>query len=240
MLHLTKNKIVTGVAKSQVEVRQMELDWYCGNYSAMMGQSAMLAGFAFGQLTTGMPVEHPPPFWLEFAYLFITCVVIGLELGAIVLSTALAVWGPSLALRGKMGTQDVHKAVDCLHDYQGLIFLYFMIGWVLDFFTSILQVWIYFRRRVAIVVTIPMSCFIVAIVWFTVTITAKLRVADEDAVKGKIDALQPYEYIGDLDHGLQTNAGHLGAKRATYCPVHTTYNIEMQAQTGGLFMTGPI
>lgn len=219
MLHLTKNQIVTGTAKKQVEIRQMELDWYCGNYSAMMGQSAMLAGFAFGQLTTGMPEEHPPLFWLEFGYLFLTCLVIGLELSAIVLSTALAVWGPSLALRGKGGSADLHRAVDCLRDYQELVFLCFMVGWILYFLSAILQVWIYFRRRVAIVVTFPMSFFCFAILWYSFTITNALRVREVDAVSGKIDAFSPYENIGDIDHGLHDSDILLDG-RATFIPVH--------------------
>merc|ERR1719277_2043442 len=126
MLHLKKNKLVTSVAKDQVEIRQMEVDWYCGNYSTMIGQAAMLAGFAFTQLTTPMPEEHQPPFYIEFWYMFLTSMSIGLELSVIILSTSLAVWGPSLALRGKMGTADLHKAVDCLRDYQLLVFMYFL------------------------------------------------------------------------------------------------------------------
>lgn len=206
MLHLTKNSIVTGVAKMQVEIRQMELDWYCSNYAAMMSQAAMLAGFAFGQLTTSMPLDHPPPFLLEFSYLLLTCVVVGLELTAIILSTALAVWGPSLALRGVGGARDMHRAIDCLRDYQVLVFGCFISGWILYFISAILQLFIYFRRRVAIVVAAPMLCFIFAIVWYTVTITAALRIADVDAVSGKVEAFAPYETIADLDHGLQNGS----------------------------------
>lgn len=80
----------------------------------------MLAGFAFAQLTTPMP-DPQPPFSLELAYLFLTCVAVGLELSAIILSTFLSTWAPSLALRGKMGSADLHKAVDTLRDYQASV-----------------------------------------------------------------------------------------------------------------------
>mmetsp|Transcript_60198 Transcript_60198/g.186301 ORF Transcript_60198/g.186301 Transcript_60198/m.186301 type:complete len:270 (+) Transcript_60198:133-942(+) len=222
MLHLQKNRIVTGVARKQVEIRQLEVDWYCGNYSTITGQAAMLAGFAFTQLTTPMPDDYEPPFMLEFTYLFLTCAAIGLELSAIILSTFLSVWGPSLALRGQGGTSDLHRAVDCLRDYQFLVFLYFMIGWVIFFVSSLLQVWIYFKRRVAVVVSVPLSLFIVAVVWYSFDITSQLRLDDRDAVAGKIEHLQPYEFIGDLDHGLHSEApaNEPGATRGGYCPVH--------------------
>mmetsp|Transcript_15302 Transcript_15302/g.24940 ORF Transcript_15302/g.24940 Transcript_15302/m.24940 type:complete len:191 (+) Transcript_15302:3-575(+) len=184
----------------------MEVEWYCQNYSMMTGQAAMLAGFAFTQLSTPVPSDHPPPFLVEFWYLFLTCSSIGLELSAIVLSAFLSVWGPSLALRGKKGTDDLHRAVECLRDYQDLIFFYFLVGWVLFFFSSILQVWVYFKRKVALVVTFPMMGFVVAIFWYIYSLSSKLRVTEEDVVVGKIDAISPYENIGDLDQSLRQAA----------------------------------
>jgi len=206
MLQLTKNELVTSVAKSQVEIRQMEVDWYCENYSMMTGQAAMLAGFAFTQLSTPVPSDHPPPFMVEFWYLFLTCTSIGLELSAIVLSAFLSVWGPSLALRGKNGLHDLHKAVDCLRDYQNLVFFYFLAGWILFFLSAILQVWVYFKAKVALVVSFPLCCFVVLIVFYIAILTQKLRLDDDDVVVGKIDAFSPYEHIGDLDHAVEAQA----------------------------------
>mmetsp|Transcript_95470 Transcript_95470/g.269823 ORF Transcript_95470/g.269823 Transcript_95470/m.269823 type:complete len:268 (+) Transcript_95470:147-950(+) len=228
MLHLQKNKIVTGVTKQQIEIRQLEVDWYCGNYSTITGQAAMLAGFAFTQLTTPMPSDYEPPFALEFGYLFLTCTAIGLQLSAIILSTFLCVWGPSLALRGSGGARDLHRAVDCLRDYQLLVFMYFISGWVVFFISNILQVWIYFKRRVAVVVSFPLTMFIFAIIWYSYDITRKLRLDDSDAVAGKIDHFHPYEFIGDIDHGLHSKAPAGTARPKTgrgegergYCPIH--------------------
>lgn len=204
MLQVTKNKLVTGVVTNQVEVRQLELDWYCGNYSVMNGQAAMLAGFAFTALTTPIPEgDLAPTFWIQFAYLFLVCCAIGFELSAIVMSTSLSVWAPSLALRGKHGTISLHKAVDCLRDYQLLVFSYFIGGWVIIFMTSTLQVWIYFRWKVAVAVTVPMTCFILAIIWYTVRICLDLHVPDDQIVHGKIDHFSPYEVVDDLDFSLQ-------------------------------------
>mmetsp|Transcript_1548 Transcript_1548/g.4998 ORF Transcript_1548/g.4998 Transcript_1548/m.4998 type:complete len:281 (-) Transcript_1548:263-1105(-) len=252
MLHLQKNKIVTGVTKQQIEIRQLEVDWYCGNYSTIAGQAAMLAGFAFAQLTTPMPEDYVPPLMLEFGYLVLTCTSIGLELSAIILSTFLSVWGPSLALRGRGGTSDLHRAVDCLRDYQFLVFLYFIVGWVIFFVSNILQVWIYFKRRVAVVVSFPLSLFICAILWYTFDITRKLRLDDTSAVVGKIDHFQPYEFIGDLDHGLHSNGlasgprarGNFPGSKADggYCPVHEslgeTFRPRLASEAGPAGATG--
>lgn len=232
MLHVQKNQLITGLAKSQVEIRQLEIDWYCGNYATITGQAAMLAGFAFSQLTTPMPEGQAIPFVLEFFYLFLTCVAIGLELSAIILSSCLSVWAPSLALKGKRGAADLHKAVDCLKNYQFYVFMYFIIGWILFFVSNICQIWIYFRRRIAVVVTIPMLCFICAILWYAFSITYKLRLDEDSVVTGKIDHFAPYEGVGDLDHGLSTAgpSARLDSQSRGYCPVHESFQPRLAAE----------
>lgn len=229
MLQLTKNKLVTGVARDQIEVRAMEVDYYVSNYGTMTGQAAMLAGFAFTLLTTPMPEDdNAPGFTMMFVYLSLVCVAVGLELSCIILCTYLSVWAPSLALRGKDGSASLHKAVDCLKDYQVLVFLYFMSGWVLVFITSILQVWIYYQQRVAIIVTGLLLLFIVAIVWYSIRITQQLMLHDTQVCAGKIEHLMPYEFIGDIDaglHGQDANGTPMLTRTMAgerYCPVHET------------------
>jgi len=217
MLHIQKNNLVTNVAKQQVEIRQMEVDWYIGCYSTMTGQATMLAGFAFAQLTTPMPEEPEPGLALQFWYLFLTCMAIGLELSAIILSAFLCVWAPSLALRGKGGAADLHRAVDCLRDYQFMVFIYFVSGWFVFFVSNILQVWIYFKEQVALVVTFPLCCFIIAIIWYSYDITSKLRLGEDEAVTGKIEHFQPYDFIGDLELHSRAAGAHSTEHTA---PIH--------------------
>lgn len=199
MLQLTKNQLVTDVAKNQVEVRQMEVDWYCSTYGAMTGHAAMLAGFAFSGLTTEMPSDDKKPdFFHEFSYRFLLSLTMGMMICTIILSTFLSVWAPSLALRGKNGTADLHKAVACLHGYQKWVFGYFILGWVLVFISSLFQVSIYHRPAVAIAVSVPLSCFLILIVGFSWYIYQELAV--DKGVEGKIHYLETFERIGDLDH----------------------------------------
>lgn len=224
MLQLKKNKIVTGVSEGQVEIRQQEVDWYCSNYNVMTGQAAMLAGFAFSFITLPVPEgELAPHIVLEFLYFVLTCGTIGLELGVIIISSYLSVWGPSLALRGSRGTADLHKACDALKDYQVLTFYCFMTGWIIYFIASILQVWIYYRMHIAAFVTIPFGCFVVLIIWYSYDLTKKLYLPDKEVVLGKIDHFQPYEFVGDIDNGLHqvdmVTARATGSTRADYAPV---------------------
>merc|ERR1712060_482009 len=147
-----------------------------------------------------------------------------------------------LALRGRRGTSDLHRAVDCLRDYQFLVFLYFISGWIIYFISNTLLVWIYFKRRVAVVATFPLGCFILAILWYSYDITRKLRLREDETVLGKIDHFQPYEFIGDLDHGLHTSgfAGGSGNARAGdrqrreqdgYCPVNEALDEALKSKS---------
>ncbi|CAE7874422.1 unnamed protein product [Symbiodinium sp. KB8] len=162
----------------------------------------MLAGFAFNFLTAPMPKDKEPCIWLEFFYFFCVSTALGAELGVIVISSYLSVWAPSLALRGKRGAVDLHKACDTLRDYQALVFSCFMCGWIVHFIASILQVWIFYKRSIATFVSIPFLLFTVAIIWYLVDLRQKLSLSETEVVTGKISHFQPYEQIGDLDHGL--------------------------------------
>eukprot|EP00933_Yihiella_yeosuensis_P054126 TRINITY_DN52496_c0_g1_i1.p1 TRINITY_DN52496_c0_g1~~TRINITY_DN52496_c0_g1_i1.p1 ORF type:complete len:231 (-),score=15.45 TRINITY_DN52496_c0_g1_i1:104-796(-) len=214
MLQLKKNALVTNMAQGQVDIRQMEIDWYCENYGVMTGQAAMLAGFAFSYLTAEIPEgDNAPHIVLEFCYFFLVCLSIGLELAVIIISSYLSVWGPSLALRGSNGTADLHKACDCLRDYQKLVFRCFLVGWCTYFVASILQVWIYYSKQVAGIVTFPLGGFVLAIVWYSYDLTAKLALPEDRIVIGKIEHFQAYEFIGDIDKGIQTG-------QTETCPIH--------------------
>ncbi|CAJ1336704.1 unnamed protein product [Effrenium voratum] len=208
-------------SQGQVEIRQMEVDWYCGNYQTISGQAAMLAGFAFNFLTAPMPKgekdkqQHPA---LEFTYFWCVCVAMGTELGVIVVSSYLSVWAPSLALRGKRGAPDLHKACDTLRDYQSPVFACFMGGWIIYFVASILQVWIYYRHHIAVCVSVPFLVFTLAIIWYLLDLRRKLSLPEDQVVTGKIAHFQRYELIGDIDDGLCSHT-RAGGAAGDYVPV---------------------
>eukprot|EP00434_Breviolum_minutum_P023188 symbB.v1.2.020454.t1/scaffold1720.1/size104783/8 len=204
MLQLKKNKIVTQVSEGQVEIRQMEVDWYCGNYQTISGQAAMLAGFAFNFITAPMPKDQENGL-IEMVYFYCVCAAMGAELGVIVISSYLSVWAPSLALRGKRGATDLHKACDTLRDYQALVFTCFMCGWVIYFIASVLQVWIFYRKSVASFVSIPFSIFTLAIIWYLLDLRRKLSLPEDQVVSGKIAHFERYETIGDIADGLSSS-----------------------------------
>ncbi|XP_026190361.1 uncharacterized protein LOC34620254 [Cyclospora cayetanensis] len=197
MLQLFKNQVVTSVAKQQVEIRQLELDWYTNNYWTLSQQAALLAGFAFSQITTALPSDVS--FGLEASYLLLAALSLGMQLCVIVTTTFCCMWGPGLALRGPDGVRSVNSAVESLKAEQGTVFGLFVAGLSCFFASNILLLWCYFEESVAFVSSLFLGGFVVVIAYYTLSLTLQLRVAEAEAVEGNIDALKAYENIADLD-----------------------------------------
>mmetsp|Transcript_44604 Transcript_44604/g.83776 ORF Transcript_44604/g.83776 Transcript_44604/m.83776 type:complete len:221 (-) Transcript_44604:23-685(-) len=200
MLQLYKNEAVTHVAREQMEIRQMELDWYTTNYDTMAVQAAMFAGFAFEQITE--PVPEGTSMWMETCYVILTAVTLGFQLCVCMSCTFCCIFGKGLALRGPHGARSVHLAVDNLHKEQNRIFTQFLVGILGYLLSHVMEMWIYFRPRIAMTVSIPLVIFFLAIVYYTATILSKLKVDEEKQLTGHISAWQPYERIQDLDEEL--------------------------------------
>ena len=66
MLQLYKNQAVCNVSREQVDVRELELEWYCSNYDTLAVQATVFAGFAYDQLTRPVPTDIP--WWYELTY----------------------------------------------------------------------------------------------------------------------------------------------------------------------------
>ncbi|KAF8822103.1 hypothetical protein IE077_001045 [Cardiosporidium cionae] len=198
MLQLFKNQVVTSVAKQQVEIRQLELDWYTNNYWTLSQQGALLAGFAFAQMSTTLP--ESTSFLLESAYLVCVTVSMGMQLCVVVITTLCCMWGPGLALRGPHGTRSVNDAVDNLRMEQTYVFAFFVSGLFTFYTSNILRLWCFFEEWVALVSTIILSIFLLLILYYTCMLTFRLRVTKEEAVCGRVEALKIYEGIVDLDN----------------------------------------
>lgn len=200
MLQLYKNEAVTHVAREQMEIRNMELEWYTKNYDTMAVQAAMFAGFAFEQITE--PVPEGCSMWLEIAYVVLTAVTLGFELTVCMSCTFCCIFGKGLALRGPHGARSIHLAVDNLQKEQNLIFTQFLVGILGYLLSHVFEMWIYFRPRIALTVSIPLVIFFLAIVYYTIMIVQKLHVAEDKQLTGQIAAWQPYERIQDLDEEM--------------------------------------
>jgi hypothetical protein len=200
MLQLYKNEAVTHVAREQMEIRNMELEWYTTNYDTMAVQAAMFAGFAFEQITE--PVPEGTAVWLEVSYVVLTAMTLGFELTVCMSCTFCCIFGKGLALRGPHGARSVHMAVDNLHKEQTLIFKQFLVGILGYLFSHVIEMWIYFRPRIALTVSIPLVIFFLAIVYYTIEVVKKLHLPSEKQSTGQIAAWQPYERIQDLDEEM--------------------------------------
>eukprot|EP01066_Platyproteum_vivax_P020002 Platyproteum_vivax@DN7772_c0_g1_i1.p1 len=197
MLSLYKNQVVTSVVKAQIEIRQLELDWYSENYWTLSTHAAVIGGFAFSQLSTATPEETH---WLlEVSFLLVSAFAFGFCLVVVTSCTFCCMWSQGLALRGPHGTRSVHLAVDNLRAQQPSVFAYFLLGMVSFFISELLLLFVFYDHHVAYIVVIPISVFLFVMLWYIVHLTSSLRVVDSDAVEGRIDLLKEYENVPDLD-----------------------------------------
>lgn len=197
MLQLYKNEAITKVARAHIDIRKLELDWYVTNYDTMATQAAMFAGFAFEQITE--PVPEGTDLWMEITYVALTCLTLGFELCVCMQCAFCCIFGKGLALRGPHGARSVHIAVDNLQKEQKIVFGQFVLGILSYLLSHVIEMWIYFRPRVALTVSIPLLIFLLAIMYFVVRIINLLAVNDDSALTGAINAFQPYDRIQDLD-----------------------------------------
>jgi len=200
MLQLYKNEAITHIAREQMDIRCMELDWYTTNYDTMAMQAAMFAGFAFEQICEPVPADTEK--LVEVFYVVLTATTLGFELCVCMSCTFCCIFGKGLALRGPHGARSVHVAVDNLHREQKRVFVEFLLGICGYLLSHVIEMWIYFRPRIALTVTIPLIIFFLAIVYYTVSIISKLLLHEERALTGQIHAWGPYEMIQDLDEEI--------------------------------------
>lgn len=200
MLQLYKNEAITTVAREQIEIRQMELDWYTMNYDTMALQAAMFAGFAFEQITE--PVPEGTGKGLEVVYVILTATTLGFELCVCMSCTFCCIFGKGLALRGPHGARSVHIAVDEMQREQKLVFTQFLCGVLAYLLSHIIQMWIYFRPRIAFTVCIPLTIFVLTICYNVWHIIRALVIPGDRVLTGKMDAWAPYERIHDLDEAI--------------------------------------
>merc|ERR1719443_740925 len=145
------------------------------------------------------PVPEGTNVILEVAYVSPTAFALCFELCVCMSCTFCCIFGKGLALRGPHGTRSVHVAVDNLQKAQKLVFTQFMLGGLAYLVSHIIEIWIYFRPRIAGTVSIPLTLFFVLICYYTIDITSKLQVREDRALTGQIAAFGPYERIRDLD-----------------------------------------
>lgn len=114
-------------------------------------------------------------------------------------STFCCIWGQGLALRGPYGAKSVHTAVDNMQNEQNGVFMQFLAGIVCYLLSHVIEMWIYFRPRIAFTVSIPLITFFLAILYYTSAIVQSLYLQDGATITGQVKAWGPYERIRDLD-----------------------------------------
>lgn len=197
MLQLSKNQAVIDLSMEKAEIRQMELDWLTTNYDTMAVQAAMFAGFAFEQIT--QPVTEGTQVWMEVSYIVLTCLVLGFELCVCMTCTFCVIFGTGLALRGPHGAQSIHTATDNMEKEQKFVFTQFLIGILGYLLSNVLKMWIYFRPRIAITVSVPLLLFFLAIVYYVLLLMNVLLLDPRKQLSGRFGAWLNYDKMPDLD-----------------------------------------
>merc|ERR1719480_688200 len=116
--------------------------------------------------------------------------------------TFCCIFGKDLALRGPHGARSMHVAVDNLQKEQKLVFTQFVTGIMAYLLSHVIQMWIYFRPRIALTVSIPLVMFVFSIVYYVWFVVNALLLDDQKALTGQISAWAPYERIQDLDEAI--------------------------------------
>merc|ERR1719335_1342708 len=112
------------------------------------------------------PVPEGTNVLLEVTYVSLTAFALGFELCVCMSCTFCCIFGKGLALRGPHGSRSIHVAVDNLQKEQKLVFTQFMLGGLGYLLSHVIEMWIYFRPRIALTVSIPLTIFFLMIVYF--------------------------------------------------------------------------
>eukprot|EP01071_Lankesteria_metandrocarpae_P007620 Lankesteria_metandrocarpae@DN4732_c0_g1_i1.p1 len=139
---------------------------------------------------------------METLYVFLVCVTLGCHMVVVVTTTLCSIWGPGLALRGPNGSDSMHTAIENLRREQKFVFSFFLFGMTGFFLGNIVQVWCFFEPWVAKPATVVLTLSLAIFIYFTAYLIRHLKLPEEAEIRGRINALRPYETIGDLDTQL--------------------------------------
>lgn len=201
MLQVRKNEAVTNLCKDALGVRLLELGWCTRNYDTMACQAALLAGFAFEQITEAVPQGTGAT--LEVCYLGLTVGALGFNLCVCTACTFCCIFGQALALRGPEGARSVHSAVHGLQEEQKFIFAQFLLGVLCFLASNFVKMWVFFKIRMAMTISIPLGIFCLIIVYYVVHLLGELLLPEERQVLGSMSAQwSAYERLQDLDEEI--------------------------------------
>ena len=94
-----------------LNIRLKELDFFKNCFKWMGGTAALLAGFAYGEISTPMYTQIDNLMVTRLGYEMSITIVMGLGLIIIVQSSFCNIFGSGLALRGSQGSNSVDMAV---------------------------------------------------------------------------------------------------------------------------------
>lgn len=156
MLAATKNQLVTSLQNQQVQLKQMELNYWTRTFSAMTTEAALIAGFGFGGLSA---ISSYKASTMQTLYLVATSVSMGFGLLAMTTASLVLYYGPGKALRAP-SLEAVEQTINDMKEKSHATF-YFFIGELVFFhISSFLLMWILYTPFVAFCVNLVLLAFL--------------------------------------------------------------------------------
>lgn len=159
-----------------LEVQMLELRLYQDNYTAVITCCSVIAGFAFGALTTLLEVDVATLDWPQMCLSLFTVLTVGFSFHSLVLGSTCNLFGYNLAWRGKKKSC-VKNAVKVMHDSQWQVYGTFglsILCFQIQAMFLVINVWPdnkIFCYALALVI----FCFLVGTSYFTLKIIRKFQ-----------------------------------------------------------------
>lgn len=197
MLQAFKNDTQMELQVKSLGIREKELNYWNMCLSTMARQGALIAGFTYFSMVSGVPASSSP--LLQFLSLVLTILGMSCSLLTVTISAFCTMFGPGLALRGPEGAESMHKAVDIMQEYAHSSFSVFMLGLICFHVSGILMMWKGGNVMISVVTSIVLVGFLVAFFVMGAKIYPKLYVHSEKAVSGRFHNFEGYEDMPALD-----------------------------------------
>lgn len=150
MLAADKLLLQSNVKQRSIELREKELNLFNSNFSAVVTQAAIMAGFT---LTSFVEIDLPPnKRWAKAMLHFFVTSSICVNFVCVAMVTFVTVWGSGKALRGQDGSMDY--AVDEMNAERTFIFGTFAVGVLATLGCLFSAAWVLMETEIAIVASV--------------------------------------------------------------------------------------
>eukprot|EP00921_Rhytidocystis_pertsovi_P011416 GHVQ01018474.1.p1 GENE.GHVQ01018474.1~~GHVQ01018474.1.p1 ORF type:complete len:216 (-),score=14.03 GHVQ01018474.1:2285-2932(-) len=157
MLQANKAQLLARLALNTLSIRQLELRYWMSVFDRFGVIAALLGGFASSVMIMdlGRRVDFP---LLHLMYLVSATGALGFNMLLLVISVMCSLWGPGKALTGR-GSNSYNQVIVIMEDMYEHCIVFFRLGLVCYFLTSVFAVFCLFNLIGSIVITVVLGVF---------------------------------------------------------------------------------